>query len=146
MLIEVGKFYRTRLGYKARIYATDGAASDTDNQGWITPVHGAIAFESGWKSENWGSNGAYYGNKVNPDNKFDLVSEWLESETLWRGWICKSSHNFGNIGWKPGEIRYVSGNNNLSADYYDRAAWLDQPGGLMPVPLGKQEPGARTQV
>lgn len=63
MTIEVGKFYQTRNGMKARIYATDG--------GGIYPVHGAGLLEGYWTLLSWDSNG-----KIHNFSDFDLVCEW----------------------------------------------------------------------
>lgn len=70
MKIEVGKFYKTRDGRKARIYATDGI-SDT--------LHGAILHEGGWVSYAWHESGLHY---LNTREGTDLVSEWREPVKL----------------------------------------------------------------
>lgn len=71
MKIEVGKFYRTRSGTKARIYATDGSFPFT--------VHGAVVSDKGdeWDPVAWDDEGHYMPESSNP-YLLDLVSEWVE--------------------------------------------------------------------
>ena len=58
MQIEAGKFYRTRDGRKARIYAVDGE------------IHGAIL-----SCGKWGEDGSF-----SPlfEHSADLISEWID--------------------------------------------------------------------
>ena len=69
MNIEAGKFYKTRDGRKARIYAVDGSGSDN--------IHGAILIKDGWDCEVWDKDGAW----VDIRSPNDLVSEWVEPRT-----------------------------------------------------------------
>lgn len=68
MKIEVGKFYKTRNGRKARIYAVDG----TDEY----PIHGAILDRTdGWCIYVWRNDG---GNLPSQPYHSDLISEWTD--------------------------------------------------------------------
>lgn len=76
MKIEIGKFYRTRDGRKARIYAVDA--------GEPYPVHGGYKITSGkWDNESWTILGNVNDQHVGRD--LDLVSEWQElcTGTVW---------------------------------------------------------------
>ena len=66
MNIEVGKFYKTRRGSKARIYAIDG---------YDDGIHGAVSLGVGWKSWEWIKGGT--ANDAG-QHEFDLVSEWVD--------------------------------------------------------------------
>lgn len=67
MEIEVGKFYKTRDGRKARIYAIDGGSGDMP--------HGAILSGEYWVSMAWFSNGATC---LYEDEARDLVAPWID--------------------------------------------------------------------
>lgn len=89
LTIEPGKFYRTRNGYKARIYATDGG--DTKNL-----IHGAILKQDdSWLSQCWHAGGKYF-NKCQCDD--DIVSEWIDAPVVnwsampaWANFVAKDS-------------------------------------------------------
>lgn len=66
MKIEVGKFYKTRDGRKARIYAVDGRVHDER-------IHGAI-WDNGFGLCGWAEDGSFYGDHSVSEN--DLVPEW----------------------------------------------------------------------
>jgi hypothetical protein len=69
MKIEVGKFYKTRSGFKARIYATDGKSD--------LPIHGAIFEYESWDIATWTLTGA---NLIGGQPFWaDLIEEWIES-------------------------------------------------------------------
>ncbi len=68
LIIEVGKFYKTRNGMKIRIYAVDGY--------YKYPIHGAILWDEDWEVESWDKDGLYYGRER--ECKLDIVSEWEE--------------------------------------------------------------------
>lgn len=68
--IESGKFYKTRGGDKARIYALDGRSS--------YPVHGAMLISSGWQSYAWTATGKDA--PVDAECSNDIVSLWEEPE------------------------------------------------------------------
>ena len=68
MKIEVGKFYKTRSGRKARIYATDGIKNYV--------VHGAMLTKDGWCRESWDIVGRNLEDFI--DHRDDLVSEWVD--------------------------------------------------------------------
>lgn len=69
LTFEVGKFYRTRNGEKARVYALDGGAFQT--------VHGAIWSGGGWCSTTWQENGSR--NVTYLKDRNDLVAEWYDT-------------------------------------------------------------------
>jgi hypothetical protein len=70
MKIEVGRFYKTRAGQKARIYAIDGGGGH--------PIHGAIYYsDEEWIPEDWTTGGfCLYGADTSRPN--DIVSEWSD--------------------------------------------------------------------
>lgn len=68
--IEAGKFYRTRDGRKARVYATDGANE-------AHRIHGAILHHKGWGEGWW--NSTWYSDGLAShidESPSDLMSEW----------------------------------------------------------------------
>lgn len=80
--IEVGKFYRTKSGKKARIYSTDGNDSDL--------IHGAYLGKKGWTACVWANNG-----KAVVDDNNSIISEWQELLDFnpfdlpsWANWIA----------------------------------------------------------
>lgn len=64
-MIDKTKQYKTRDGREVRIYATDG--------GGECPIHGAVKYESGWRSSSWSING-----KFNPYISADGVDDLIE--------------------------------------------------------------------
>lgn len=67
--IEAGKYYRTRNGRKARIYATDGAGAYL--------IHGAICLgNEAWGIDSWTSNGHRMEKEESPS---DIISEWKQT-------------------------------------------------------------------
>lgn len=85
MQIEVGKFYKTRGGYKFRVYATDG--------GGDYPIHGAYLIMDRWSFVMLTKEGAY--NTTWETTDFDLISEWVETPEVdwslypkWWDWIA----------------------------------------------------------
>lgn len=67
--IEAGKFYRTREGHKARIYAADGSGE--------FPVHGAIYYDDGGcRAVTWTSDGSYM---RGDESGIDIISEWKQT-------------------------------------------------------------------
>ena len=69
LIIEVGKFYKTRDGYKVRIYATDVSPN---NQ-----IHGAILNSCGeWVIKFWPT--AEGKSSLYPESVGDIVGEWEE--------------------------------------------------------------------
>lgn len=108
MKIEAVKYYRTRAGYKARIYALDGGGS--------FPIQGAIQFpDYGWGGSTWSTNGTFLGNGAEAPE--DLISEWVDQPRL--------------LGYR----HIISGQVILSAqpedlmqhENYERMPHLDQP-------------------
>lgn len=82
MKIEVGKYYRTENGDKARIYATDGELN--------RQIHGAVLQPDGrWVLMCWASDG-----KCTHNPFLDLIAEWTEPLDFdpsclpaWANWI-----------------------------------------------------------
>jgi hypothetical protein len=106
MKIEVGKFYKTRDGRKARIYAVDGRD--------YTKIHGAVFEDGGWASLTWFENGIFY-----IDGKeyvLDLVSEWEEPKPRMLAYFSRYS----------GEVFLFSSKPAASLGF-EPAPWLDQP-------------------
>ena len=67
LIIEVGKFYKTRCGYKVIIYAI------YPKKERYTNIHGAFLLNNEWDIAGWFPNGNFY----NYDGSdFDIVSEW----------------------------------------------------------------------
>lgn len=64
---EVGKFYKTRGGGKARIYATDG--------GGYYLIHGAIWNGGVWTASSWTSEGAYHSEGLFSSR--DILGPWI---------------------------------------------------------------------
>ena len=72
LIIEVGKFYKTREGCKVRIYALDGGLCGT-------MIHGAFLTITStnkiWNPARWYKNGKNY---LDGDFALDIVSEYTE--------------------------------------------------------------------
>lgn len=67
MIIEKDKFYKTRDGRKARIYATDASP--------INDIHGAIFEGNKWSLFMWCAGGVTFFSQI---DRSDLISEWVE--------------------------------------------------------------------
>lgn len=99
MKIEPGKFYKTRSGRKARIYAVDGDS--------VRPIHGAIIANGDWILAGWGMDGNFYDSSN--ESEYDLISEWTEPLDFdwsvlppWMNWIAKDSDdNWWAFSHKP---------------------------------------------
>lgn len=63
-----GKFYKTRDGKKARIYATDGSDS--------FPIHGALYICGEWRADVWTASG---GELIAEPSDRDLIAEWKDA-------------------------------------------------------------------
>ena len=75
MKIEPGRFYRTRSGQKARVYAV--------YSGQKHPVHGAVLGVRGdneWLMIKWCEDGRF--GEMVADESYDLVSEWSDAISL----------------------------------------------------------------
>lgn len=68
LVIEAGKFYRTRNGIKAVVYAV------YPNQFW--EILGALYFNNGWNSHAWRRNGQALTGSIPYDH--DLISPWID--------------------------------------------------------------------
>lgn len=100
MKIEAGKYYRTRCGQKAIIYAVDVEGNQ--------PIHGAILGDDGWSVADWGFEGFH------PVSDHNLVDEW---PTKLRAFVSRRD---GRITFSPEHI----GNRG---QLWERAPWLDEP-------------------
>lgn len=76
MKIEVGKFYRTRAGHKARVYATDAGGS--------YPIHGAIGMDGAWTTADWCASGHFVADSEEAAS--DLIGQWREPVKV-NGWV-----------------------------------------------------------
>lgn len=89
MKIEAGKFYRTRDGHRARVYAVDGRDP--------YPAHGAIFFDgAGWIGNTWTIEGSV-SVALHP-RCYDLISEWVDKPVVdwskmaaWHRWVAMDS-------------------------------------------------------
>lgn len=66
--LEVGKFYKTRNGNKARIYALDGGDECT--------VHGAVSTPCGWRQGEWNLIG--FCSSLEREYDYDIVAPWVD--------------------------------------------------------------------
>lgn len=88
MKIEAGKFYRTRDGRKARVYAVDG--------GGEFPVHAAIWFMSAWYVSTYNTSGRCNTHDDDDgDGDDDLIAEWVDRPVVdwskmaaWHRWVA----------------------------------------------------------
>lgn len=114
MKIEVGKFYKTRGGKKARVYAVDGAPEN--------PVHGSIFCRSQndkdhWVTYTWAKQGRYINNR---ESIYDLVALWQEPKPKrLYAWFRPSKNQM--VWTYEGDTPL-----RLRGDAV-RAPWLDQP-------------------
>lgn len=83
--IEPGKFYRTKTGLKARIYALDG--------GGTFPIHGSIFYGEAWCPTMWMKGGFVTPKNITHDNT--LVASWVEPEPLLECWVNVYKDNNG---------------------------------------------------
>jgi len=108
--IEPGKFYKTRDGRKARIYAVGGLGS--------FPAHGAICYGTDmWEVATWHLNGCSHV-LSSGTCEADIVAEWTAPAPRLIAWlgISTSSPYFTK-----------SENEKPSAGEWRRAPWLDEP-------------------
>jgi hypothetical protein len=103
MKIEVGKFYRTRDGRKARIYAVDGREGSN--------IHGAVLNEIGWITSTWAITGQW----IAAESDRDLISEWIDKPEVdwsvmpkWAEWVAMDED--GKWIWFLGEPRKGAAN------------------------------------
>ena len=71
LIIEAGKFYKTKGGSKARIYAIDGAQDGESQQ----PIHGAWLCGDEWFVMVWCEDGSQP-HKL--EDEFSLVGPWID--------------------------------------------------------------------
>lgn len=113
---EVGKYYRTEKGRKARIYATDGRHARC--------VHGAILLTDGWAVTSWFENGVRVLNGSSDD---DLIGEWKEPTEHYRPFRMDELHSvLGSIvKTKLGGVRRQITSVGCSSDH---DVWIDLTG------------------
>ncbi len=124
MHIELGKYYRTRAGYKVRIYATDG--------GVAKPIHGAAQSPEGsWLPCAWTSEGRYM--CEGSLHSGDLIEEWVEKPAInwahippWFNFVAMDKDGRWNA---FSEMPYVSS---------DRLEWLAKSGRVLSIPPAYQ--------
>lgn len=105
MKIEPNRFYKTRCGLKARIYAVDGTQIHSYEN-----IHGAVFAMDGWFSKTWCKDGSY---GASEEGLYDLISEWGEPKPKLKAYIYS-----GNI-YFPEDCENVG--------HMKRAPWLDEP-------------------
>lgn len=113
MKIEAGKFYRTRDGRKARVYAVDGTL------GTSSEIHGAVFHGGAWGARQWSKSGSY-NNTI--ERELDIVSEWAEPAPKLIAWVpvltslcngyCVVRFSSADYAGEPG---------------WRRAPWMDEP-------------------
>ena len=69
LVIEVGKFYKTRCGYKVQIYAIYPEKKSYRN------IHGAYMFKGDYIHASWLPKGNFF---MNEGYDLDIISEWTE--------------------------------------------------------------------
>lgn len=113
MTIEPNKFYKTRSGLKARIYAVDGGEGKNI-------AHGAILYDWGWAQDLWYSNGSFL--SLHTDDK-DLVSEWTEPKPKLKAWLgeLNTKERLTIVHFSESEEPPLEMDRN-----WKRAEWLDE--------------------
>ena len=107
MKIEPNKFYKTRCGLKARIYAVDGAGTSF--------VHGAVFYlDSGWYPQSWQDDGSYSRTRY---SNLDLIEEWIEPKPKLKAWVSRLN----------GDVILRSSADLFDDNLWTRAPWLDEP-------------------
>jgi hypothetical protein len=109
MKIEPGKFYITRDGRKARIYATDSGHERY-------PIHGAcLEEESFWSQESWKAAGDA---RDGIQHHSDLISPWVEKPVV--DWTAMPDGAIAVAKGKDGTWRAYNRKPEYSAEY----GWL----------------------
>lgn len=103
--IEVGKFYKTRSGFKVRIYAVDGTKG--------FPIHGAFFRENEWLLYNWKLDGSKIGSI---EDSLDIVGHWTDVE------IGKSYAWIDTSGY----LRILPYESLVIQPSWRRAFWMDE--------------------
>lgn len=116
--IEVGKFYKTRDGRKARIYAVDGGTIYLGNI--PHPYHGAVYHpNNGWIANTWNEKGRGITGRDSDTHEVDLIAEWRDPEPRRLAWIDKK---IGGVHFGLPHFKFVE-------EGWERAPWLDEPEG-----------------
>lgn len=111
MTWEVGKFYKTRDGSKARIYCLDG--------GGFIAIHGAILIPSGWTPVNWNKYGK--SSIFDPPQPLDLTEEWKEHV------LSEPYYAWGEIILGVVTLKWLSKTDQPVTGNMIRLPWLDPP-------------------
>ena len=78
---EPGKEYRTRCGWSARVYVTDG--------GGQSPIHGAVLSEmAGWLAHCWRKDGTSDGANGNADDLMPPLPPVVVSDRVMQAFHC----------------------------------------------------------
>lgn len=105
MKIEVGKFYKTRDGRKARIYTLDA--------GGTRPIQGAVNDDGIWRMEAWYTSGKYI---FDGAALTDIVSEWTEPKPRMLAYLTNT-----------GGVVFLAESEAQIPRNLTRAPWLDEP-------------------
>ena len=104
MQIEVGKLYKTRGGYKYRVYATDGVGK--------FPVHGAVLMDDGWGFNTLTKDGFSSSEYQSP---YDIISEWVETPEVdwslypkWWEYVAMDENGEWNGVWGAGLLCVIN--------------------------------------
>lgn len=119
MKIEAGKFYKTRDGKKARIYAV--------GESYFYSIHGAVLLEKGWSIESWRSDGR---SEISTEQRNDLVSEWEEPRPRLKAWLLQCGGDGGSqADTERKGIYYIQFcvDRPTKGEDWVRAEWLDEP-------------------
>lgn len=123
-VIQVGKFYRTRGGRKARIYSTD-AGTDA-----AAMIHGAIRSRGGdlWVQQGWALDGSVCESQTDDD----IIGEWVEPHPA-ESWPVDAKiqvRNCDSQGWVYRHFaRYESG--KVYAWDYGRTSFTSIPSDIV---------------
>lgn len=118
LTIEVGKYYRTRDGRKARVYALDGGEMKNI-------IHGAILFDDSWIGDAWHLNG-----QARDDGHThvrDLIAPWIDKPSFDRSllpaWANKATAmDAGNCWYCFSEVPIPQSD---SQGNWDGGGWQD---------------------
>ena len=72
-MFEAGKTYKTRCGFEARVYATDGKGTYT--------IHGALFDGEGWNPDVWKTDGRFCAFSGNPHDLMPPEQTWKPGKT-----------------------------------------------------------------
>lgn len=102
--IEKDRFYKTRVGLKAIVYAV-----------YEDHIHGAILRDPEPQLQLWWSGGHVCFNKT--ESVFDIVSEWEEPKSKLKAWLNEEGQQY--------RLMFVEEGNEAPVGWF-RADWLDE--------------------